>query len=959
MVRLVCPACHNESFVEDNTQAALCDSCGSALSSIDEPVAVEAGNADEDTLVEKLREAFRVEADAQGELLVRSEVMRVGDHVITAGPAAAPATRGVLQSGSRFADFKIVDELGRGGMGVVYRAHQLSLNRDVALKVLPADSRHGQRATNRFRQEAQAAAKLNHTNVVPVYAQGEYDGHYYYAMKLIDGISLDTAIKTQPHLLSSTHASTAPASSTKEAAPPAIDQAKEPPLENERGVTPPRSEEDFRFIASLMVGVADGLAHAHSSGVVHRDIKPHNLILGTDRRLHIVDFGLARLESEPHLTITGEVMGTPVYLSPEQARGDVAAIGAATDIYSAGVTLYELLTDQRAFGGDTRDQILQAVCHDEPTRPRVIDSRIPRDIETICLRAMAKDMSARYPSAEAFAEDLRRFADGRPILSRRISAVERAAKWVRRHKAVSLATAAVAALSIVSVAWSVSAAAARQREGEQLIDQVYDELVHRNYQRSDAMAPLLERANALRGTADTKTLFVEALCDLGRKDRIEGSAKLQQLLAEEPDSVEALYVLSWAQWRLDTKDSRATFDLAEELRVPESAEEWFFRGLAVHYRDPVEARECYQKAIAIRAATDRYFHQAGLHLARANNQIMYRNRSLDSFEDAVHTLRTLINHEHYRAYPHYLLAIAYRLKAEVLEEQGEAERALDFFEESLKAARRGQTVDPTDAGPISAEATALERLGLYREAIAVRDLAAKVTELEDYRCESYHYRWRLHFWLGNLTEAAEDVARHAECKPDDPFYGCFYPALLTAASGDVDAGHAILAEWLDTAPMTPTTVLTVACGHRLLGSEADAAALLENHEADLDFTGEQTPSRPAEWTATLYAFARGQTTLEDVKALASEAQYARPLLAEAYFHAAARDLALGDRESARELLAKSHKTFAGELSFSYHARTLHERMVGDTGWPEWVPLRQLGRDRPGVTTDEGVEARPG
>lgn len=953
MVRLVCQACHTESFVEDDAQAALCDSCGSALSSIEE-----AGIADEDGLAAELREAFRVEADKKGELLVQSEVMRVGDHLITPEPAAASTALSDLRFGSRFADYRIVDELGRGGMGVVYRAHQVSLNREVALKVLPANARLGRTATDRFRREAQTVARLNHTNVVPVYAQGEYDGYHYYAMKLIEGISLDAAIKTQPHLLSSTHASTVQNSSAKGAAPSAIDKAKAPPLENERDDAPPRTEADFRFIASLMAGVADGLAHAHASGVIHRDIKPHNLILGTDRRLHIVDFGLARLESEPHLTMTGEVMGTPVYLSPEQARGDTAAIGPPTDIYSAGVTLYELLTDQRAFDGDTRHQILQAVCHDEPTRPRTIDSRIPRDIETVCLRAMAKDVSARYPSAEAFAEDLRRFADGRPILSRRVSAAERAVKWVRRHKAVSLAGAAVVALAVVSLAWSISAATARQREGEQLIDEVYDELVHRNYQRGDAMVPLFERADALGGTGGTRALFVEALLDLGRKDRINGSAKLQQLLAEEPDNVEALYALAWAQWRLDMKASRATFELAEELGGPSSAEEWFFRSLAVHYRNPTDARDGYRKAIAIRAAIDRYFHQAGLHLARAHNQIMYRNRSLDSFEDAVHTLQTLINHKHYRAYPHYLLAIAYRLKAEILEEQGEAEHARDFFAKSLNAARQGQTIDPNNAGPISAEATTLERLGMYREAIAIRDLAAAVTNLEDYRCESYHYRWRLHFWLGNLTEAAEDVARHAECMPDDPFYGSVYPALLSAASGDVDAGHAILTHWLDTTPVTATTVLIAASGHRILGSETAATALLENHEPNLEFSDEQTAIRPTGWTATLYAFARGETALEDLEALANEAQDARRLLAEAYFHAAARHLALGERGSARKLFGKSHKMFAGELGFSYHARTLHERMVGDTDWPEWVPLRRLGRDRPGVTTHKGVEARP-
>ncbi|MCH8244160.1 MAG: serine/threonine protein kinase, partial [Planctomycetes bacterium] len=459
-------------------------------------------------------------------------------------PLGAPLT-----AKSRLADFEIIDELGRGGMGVVYRARQVSLDREVALKVLPSIAPPGSRASQRFQTEAKAAARLNHTNVVPIFAQGEQDGHYYYAMKLVEGVPLDAVIKSHPELLSSTHASksgnmvrklagdrkpSAEFSVPSEAAQP----DDQPPRHQ-------RSRQDFCYLAGLMAEVADGLAHAHANGILHRDIKPHNLIFGADGHLHITDFGLAYIKGDPHVTMTGEIMGTPSYVSPEQARGEVGGIDDRTDIFSLGVTLYELATGRRPFEGETRDQILHAVCDLEPRRPRVVEPRIPLDLETICLKAIEKKPADRYQSAAAITEDLRRFAEGRPILARRTGLAKRAVKWMRRRPALSSALAAAAALIAVTIGWGISAASAKQVQAEQHLDAAYHQIVHLDSRVLELARHDLAQAEAL-GASGAMLEIVRALFEIADFELASAIDRLDRLRVVEPENAEAMYLLALA-----------------------------------------------------------------------------------------------------------------------------------------------------------------------------------------------------------------------------------------------------------------------------------------------------------------------------------------------------------------------------------------------------------------------------
>jgi serine/threonine protein kinase len=314
-------------------------------------------------------------------------------------------------------DFQIVREIGRGGMGVVYEAVQLSLGRRVALKVLPFAAALDAKHLQRFRTESHAAAQLHHTNIVPVYAVGCERGTHYYAMQLIDGQPLDAVIRDAAPV------SAPPNGSTVHAAA----QQTRPATSTTRRAT-------YAAAARIALQAAEALDYAHEVGVVHRDVRPANLLLDGKGVVWVTDFGLAQLTAEAGaLTRTGDVFGTLRYMSPEQAAGRRGGVDHRTDVYSLGVTLYELLTGTPAFPGTDRQELLHALLHDEPPPPRAVDRHVPPELETIVLKATAKLPAERYATAGELAADLRRFLEDRPILARRPTAADRARKWLRRH----------------------------------------------------------------------------------------------------------------------------------------------------------------------------------------------------------------------------------------------------------------------------------------------------------------------------------------------------------------------------------------------------------------------------------------------------------------------------------------------------------------------------------------------
>ncbi len=320
-------------------------------------------------------------------------------------------------------DFRLLRELGRGGMAVVYEAIQISLGRRVAVKVLLSPPGVDPRRLRRFQVEAQAAASLRHPHIVPVYATGSAGGIPYYAMQYIQGRDLARIIedlKRGPSTL---------------------------PAVNETGLAPPRRPifdcglSFDRDAARLAHQAALALTHAHAHEIVHRDIKPSNLLLDDNGNLWVTDFGLARIRGGLELTQTGEALGTPRYMSPEQVQAHRVPLDGRTDVYSLGATLYELLTLTAPFPGNDRIEILRKIVEAEPIAPRKLEPRIPADLETIVLKSMAKAPEERYATAAELAADLRRFLDDRPILARRPSLAHRSLKWACRHRRIVLTVA--------------------------------------------------------------------------------------------------------------------------------------------------------------------------------------------------------------------------------------------------------------------------------------------------------------------------------------------------------------------------------------------------------------------------------------------------------------------------------------------------------------------------------------
>ena len=360
----------------------------------------------------------------------------------------------LLPRRAQLGDYRILREVGRGGMGVVYEAEQVSLGRRVALKVLPFAAAIDPKQRQRFQIETQAAAQLHHPHIVPIFNVGCDQGIHYYVMQFVDGRSLAAFL----HELR--HSNEAPIwlgrPSAMVAQEPTKDAPPPPPVAGTLDACPAPTpigpmHQDGAFcrdVARLGVEAADALDHAHGLGILRRDIKPANLMIDPHGALWITDFGLARVPSDLSLTSTGDMVGTLRYMSPEQALARRGVVDQRTDIYSLGVTLYELLTLQPALDGRDHQELLRQIALDEPVSPRRLNSAVPRDLETIVLKAMAKDPSSRYATAQELAADLRRFMVDQPVLARRPGVLERILRWARRRKELVATAAAILVLAL-------------------------------------------------------------------------------------------------------------------------------------------------------------------------------------------------------------------------------------------------------------------------------------------------------------------------------------------------------------------------------------------------------------------------------------------------------------------------------------------------------------------------------
>jgi serine/threonine protein kinase len=417
-------------------------------------------------------------------------------------------------------DFQLMREIGRGGMGIVYEAEQISLRRRVALKILPFASAFDPKQLQRFKNEALAAAHLNHPNIVPVYAVGSDRGVHYYAMQYVDGQSLaaylaemrqlspagsgsdraarpasaaDSAEPTQAlsaaqRAAASAHSDHSAASSS---APTATSQL------TSDATNAGASRRYFQRVCQIGIKTAQALDYAHQMGVVHRDIKPANLLVDERGTPWITDFGLAQFQRDLGLTMSGEMLGTLRYTSPELALAKRELMDHRTDIYSLGITLYEMLTLQPACTGQDRHELMNQIAFGEPRPPRAVRKSIPVELETVILKAIAKNPAERYATALDFADDLQRFLDCRPVLARRPTFTEKTLKWSRRHRTLVAMAALLLVLTFAGLVVSTVLIAREQKLTQDALLREQERTREAQDQRARALTGFLKARQAL------------------------------------------------------------------------------------------------------------------------------------------------------------------------------------------------------------------------------------------------------------------------------------------------------------------------------------------------------------------------------------------------------------------------------------------------------------------------------
>ena len=677
----------------------------------------------------------------------------VGLHGVAAafgGAADSPAhdsDRGSGGGAKRLGDFVLGGEIGRGGMGIVYEARQLSLSRRVALKVLPFAAVLDARQIARFKNEAQAAAQLQHPNIVPVYAVGVERGVHYYAMQFIEGQPLDRAIAQLRAL-------------TGEEAPALQDTASFPAGEKDDRETVLSTKpvhahreasllsrkwvsrrEYFETVMRLGVQAAEALHAAHSLGVVHRDIKPSNLLLDAAGKLWVTDFGLARCQTDLSLTQTGDVVGTRQYMSPEQALGQAALVDQRTDVYSLGATLYELLTLRPAFAAEDGTTLLRRIDLEEPRPVRSLRPEVPLDLETVVNKAMARQRDERYLTAQDLADDLRRLLDGLPPVAQRPTILDRVGKWSRRHRRAVVLSMAAASVAIVGLSISLL-----------LINRARTRAEH-DYARAETY---------LRQAHETVDLFGSRLAE--RLGHVPGAEQVRREVLHET----LAYYQKFIEQAADNPQLRA--DLATTYSKIGSLNDQMGlskEAIAAHR----QAVELLEQLAAAEPGNLEYRGQLGLaknNLALALASGSDQPAARQVFAEAIALQRELASQQPHDQQHGLQLAVTHNNLGALLRDAGEPDRASVEFAEAIRLGSAAMEHDGDDVTALRNLATAYNNLAAIQqakpaEAIArYRQAAQLQRQLVAAHPAELPYRSELATTLNNLAAAQSRSKQLAE-----------------------------------------------------------------------------------------------------------------------------------------------------------------------------------------------------
>jgi serine/threonine protein kinase len=847
-------------------------------------------------------------------------------------------------AGTRLGDFEVLRELGRGGMGVVYEARQVSLNRKVALKVLAGSLGLTDKAVQRFRREAEAAAKLHHTNIVAVYVIGEHDGTLFYAMELVEGPSLDQVIR-QLRAGGGDSPSSASLGNTND---PSSDLSRTAPYVEgatnagaTAGLNSPLADRGggyFDAVARMVAEVADALEYAHREGVIHRDVKPSNLLLSPPGRLSLNDFGLARVLEQPGMTTTGEFLGTPAYMSPEQIRAGRVPVDHRTDVYSLGATLYEVLTLRPPFRGERRDQVLAQILQAEPEAPRRLNAKVPVDLETICLKALEKDPGRRYQSAGALAEDLRRYVNRFAIGARRAGPVRRLAKWIRRRPSVAAAAACLflAALAIVAFAYRAyraerlrltEQAAAEERlrdEQERARLRLLDEKIGHAYltattgdlRRTDEAIKEIETLGASTG----QVRLLRGVVAYFRQDAEGAVGELEQAIKLLPDSVAARALL--AMTYVDRGQLAAAgpgLYVEMERLSPASPEDYLFRGFARSMTEHGQGLADMDEALRRRDSP----------LGRALRAVVRAERAIDS-GNCRYADEALADSDVARGLlPDNQMALCASLfarlaAAAVYQEAGLRDRRMAVLQD---AARIVQTLDPFlgRANPTWLTWQYYDDLGDTDKALEVarRALDRSSGPIPRFYCAVSLYR------QGRFAEGLKCLPEGAQADLLGDITRGFLLAELPGGP------HVALEEYNRFARKYPTAIEEhVEPGYLLLllGQKAEARRILRSYRPPI--------ARSSQWKGfyeALERFARGELSEEAYLAAAGASRWQQ---CQAHTYIGLARLADGDREAARKHFSGAVGTHAFEIFEWNWSEMFLSRLESDPTWPSWIPQKK-------------------
>lgn len=682
--------------------------------------------------------------------------------------------------GQKLGDFEILSVIGTGGMGAVFLAQQVSLDREVALKVINDITGARGKSLERFKREAKVLARISHPNIVPIYEVGEEGPYSYFAMEFVQGTSLDRILARIRNASPDEKASDVMRKCLENKDHIYSDKSGDTEGSNGAAI-----DTDYIFIVSRMIiRIASALEYAHEKEILHRDIKPSNILVGSDGTAKLVDFGLARSETEQTITVTGELFGTLPYMPPEQIRKP-ETVDCRSDVYSLAVTYYECLTLHPPFEGDTVNETMEMVKSKEAIPPKKYCPHLSTDFNTVLLHALEKSPEDRYQTSTDFAADIGNVLEFRPITAKRPSITRRAYKTMRRNP---LRVAIVCALSMVILLGYFLLSTYGQKRSIAIASRMQS-IAGRSFDEGEYEVALGYYEKLLRVNPDNVEAYCKAgtCCQLLRQFEKALEAYENAILLD-PNFAAAYRGLGEVYFLLH-RDEDAIEAYKQAIRLtPESTA--LYRSLASLYtivNHPEESRECYEQIVAITQDIDpagRHAHYYDLGLAYNNlghyaeatavlnkavrlnpdlpfayyslgvayDELGDRERSIASFEEAVRTYRRAIRLDPNDKDAHSFLALSYT--------------RLGRYEEALEAYKQAIAIEPTDASNHASLAGVYEQLGLYEEAIEAYKQAIKIDPNHNH-ARAYFALGFVYDQLGRHEEALQPLWRYLETNPND------------------------------------------------------------------------------------------------------------------------------------------------------------------------------------------------